>query len=154
LFHALADIAQDSPVRLTVMTPAAAAPAIAAATVPSATALTSFTRAGLLTPNNPQDLARVLAALATTPQELMATIQLDSTLSAALIANDANAVTTLTALVTSFKARELIAAIPLVSGANVLLVVAVTQLPSSVALNARQPAIRWYALPIKGKEGG
>ncbi len=156
LFYALRDSLADATAAglapLTVLASAAARSAIAAAVVPTTQA---FARVGLRTPMTAEDLARTVAAFADVPDELMVTLRLDSALAAAVIANTDAAAGALGTLIAAFKRREMVSVLPLVGGANtVLLVVAVTSLPgAAVVLNSTQRDFRWYVLPIQGDKG-
>lgn len=134
--------------------PATATSAIAAASVPAADAIAAFAAAGLRTPDDDTNLALAKTDLVRFPAELMAAFQLDAAQSAGLLANQPPAVAQLTQLVEILGAREIISALPLVSGARVLLLVSSSSLPVAARLNAPRYGFRWHVMPIQGLPGG
>jgi hypothetical protein len=145
LAFALADIVRDAAAAtlpaFTQLPAAAAATAIAAAVLPDPATLTAFTAAGLRTPDTAGNLALVEAELAA--------VQATD-----LIANQPHAVAQLARLVEIMGAREVISALPLVTGGGVLLVISTSSLPAAARLNSPRYGFRWHLMPITGLSGG
>lgn len=158
LSFALADVVADaiavSLPAFTQLSSAAAATAIAAATVPNTATVTAFAAAGLRTPDDAADLARAKADLAAFPIELMAALSLDVTQAAGLIANQPQAVAQLAKLVDILGAREIISVLPLVTGGGGLLLISSSSLPGAARLNSPRYGFRWHIMPIQGLPGG
>ena len=102
------------------------------------------------------DPAPVLSALRRLPDELVETIELDTSLSAALVAGQPQAADRLAVLVALLRANHLAATLPLVDGGDrVLLVVSVIGLPQA-GLNLserRATGFRWYVVGLGGGAG-
>lgn len=115
-------------------------------------ALLVFTGASLPAVQQP---GPVVTALERLPKELVETIRLDPAQSQRILAGQPAAIDELAALVALLRARGVAGVLPLVSGGEVLLVVAVIGLPEA-GLNLterRSTAFRWYVVPIEGSGG-
>jgi hypothetical protein len=158
LWFAMADVTRDAASAglpaFTELPAAAAAAAIAAATIPTAVALDAFDAAGLRTPADADNLARAKAELIEFPAEVMSALSLAPALAAGLLAGTPQSVQQLARLVDILAARELVSALPLVSGGGVVLLVSTATLPGSPArFNSPRQGFRWYLLPITGLPG-
>lgn len=157
LVFGLADVVRDAVAAgvpaFTQLAPAAATAAIAAAALPSAVAVAALTAAGLRTPEDAGNLARVKAELASGPAELTATLMLDATHGSGVLAGEPQAVAQLARLVDLLGNREIISVLPLASGAGVALVVSVTTLAGAARVHSPRQGFRWYAVPISGLPG-
>lgn len=112
-----------------------------------------FRAAGLVAIEQP---APVVAQLLGLPAEYLTTIKLDAVLSAAIIAGDTAAATTLEQLVSVLRDTGLASVVALIDSANeVVLVVSVVGLPlAGLNLNERRTSgFRWYVVPISGAAG-
>ncbi len=124
------------------------------AVVPAAAALAAFRAARLDTPDNDADLARTRTALNAVPPELLTTLVLDDAMSAGLLSGNTGATQQLTMLADAMRRRELVSALPLVRGSQVLLVVGAVALPGAgTPFGSRRVGFRWYVLPISGLTG-
>jgi hypothetical protein len=118
---------------------------------PNAPAQQIFAAAGLPAVANP---ASLITSLKSVPADMLATIRLDPTLAARVLAGNPDAATALASLVAIFKTHSLASAVPVVtSGNQVLLVVSVLGLPQvGVNLSDRRTSgFRWYAVPLGGQ---
>jgi hypothetical protein len=158
LWHGLADVVKDVTAAglpaLVELAAAAAQPAITAAVVPTTGALAALNSAGLRTPGDAANLARAKTGLAALAPELYTTLKLDPALASGVLAGTPAQVAQLAQLVGFLRARELISVLPLVSGADLLLVVGAVVLPgAAVTLNSPRQGFRWYVLPVSGMKG-
>lgn len=140
----------------TLITGAAESAAWALAVPPAAPLAEALTDAVLGVTSTPQAVAGAVEALAQMPNELLATLQLDTTFAAALAANHPDAVDALRRLVAMFQRAGLASVLPLpLADGRILLVVGVTALPgNSAPLTARANAsFRWHLVPLVGNGG-
>jgi hypothetical protein len=130
------------------------APTAWAHAVPTVTA--AFSRAGLRGLAAADEVARTVAGLADVPAESMATLRLDGSMAAGLLANTDAAVAQLRALVAALRGAEIGSVLPMTTDAGaVLLVVTVGDAPPpAMSLNSSAPGFAWYALKLRGEAGG
>jgi hypothetical protein len=89
-------------------------------------------------------------ALADTADELIATLTLEGVLAQGVLAGDAAAAQTLTAMVGLFRAAAVPSLLPLVTSAGeVLLVASASGLPGGTSLVRRRADFRWFTLPLE-----
>lgn len=154
LAGALADwTAAGRPAWTTVTDPTQQAARWDAATAPNAAARNVFSSAGLPVVLDPTP---VVAQLKKLPAELVATLELPTAQSQAIIAGGSTAATQLREFVEMLRSRQIASALPFVAGPNrVVIVTSVVALPEAGINLTEQPStgFRWYVVPIDGAGG-
>jgi hypothetical protein len=120
------------------------------AVVPEAKVVDLLHGVGFPVPILPGALAAVVQALGETPEELLATLRLDASLSQRVLAGDPASGQTLSAIVALFKAAAMPSVLPLVTNTGeVFLVVSAAGLAGGMSLNQRRADFRWFTLPLE-----